>query len=696
MKDIVDYFTSPLKARKSSEAVVKSDTPVKEQCDQNVNTLNKIKEKPNLSEQDKEEAKVKKRKRRRKPTDPEVRNVVELLSKNLSLISPNRSGIKVNSPSPTKKTQKVVQRKSGNKTKSPNIVVNKSPNLLSMFKSTQKSNKDVSSNTGNISIELDNSNIHAISAEENMESPKVNAFQFLMNSRNNVIGLNSEGKVNTEEIESVDKGKEDLHARKNLFKNWAELKGASKRKREQEEIENCINVKLSKRAKRLKKLIQGDKKSEENEERNKQTPLLKNKKKVRKIISSESEGSDGIPVNNSEFVNSPLSKVTEVVIENAQDIIISKTSSPEKKYQCNLLSFLGVVGKEKTEDLEIFDEESQNTNAKEVIKIKMFTPQSTKKKKSILSLNKKHSKSLDLKTDESSQEGGKVKKPKKKTHKSKDVEETLKTERTLDDSIEDFCATKKNDKPKKDHRKKKFKKNMANSIISDSENSNSKDSNSKNNDNKNINKPTTSIDSINTGNVEDIQLICNLKENETTSDSGILVNKTKMNDSRKNSSENKFQGSAPLTPSTRKKKSDREVTNHTDFKEFGASEEENKISSGLAERRSLRKRNSLICYQEIKIDLPKTTKKEKQMSTPSIRKLKNTRKNESIEKVELSSDSETEEIAEKKFNPVKVAPVFLKATPKPKVDPKIFEARKKFLESGIPDSLKKTIEKQKR
>lgn len=46
--------------------------------------------------------------------------------------------------------------------------------------------------------------------------------------------------------------------------------------------------------------------------------------------------------------------------------------------------------------------------------------------------------------------------------------------------------------------------------------------------------------------------------------------------------------------------------------------------------------------------------------------------------------------------PVKVAPVFTKATPKPKLDPEAVEARKQFLMSGIPDSLKKNIEKQQR
>ncbi|XP_056638276.1 enhanced level of genomic instability 1 [Diorhabda sublineata] len=55
--------------------------------------------------------------------------------------------------------------------------------------------------------------------------------------------------------------------------------------------------------------------------------------------------------------------------------------------------------------------------------------------------------------------------------------------------------------------------------------------------------------------------------------------------------------------------------------------------------------------------------------------------------VDLSSDSEDKKM-------VKIAPVFHKSLPKPKEDPAIAEARKQFLMSGIPSSLKKIIDRQ--
>lgn len=46
--------------------------------------------------------------------------------------------------------------------------------------------------------------------------------------------------------------------------------------------------------------------------------------------------------------------------------------------------------------------------------------------------------------------------------------------------------------------------------------------------------------------------------------------------------------------------------------------------------------------------------------------------------------------------PIKLAPIFLQTKSKVKLDPSVLEARKQFLMSGIPDALKRTIEKQQR
>ncbi|XP_044252940.1 ATPase family AAA domain-containing protein 5 [Tribolium madens] len=89
-------------------------------------------------------------------------------------------------------------------------------------------------------------------------SSTINAFQFMMNSRHRSIGGNSPGREidsNDSETASV---KSVLKERKSRFESWAEAKGAAKRKREYEEIGNCITSKLEKRGKRLKKLLNID------------------------------------------------------------------------------------------------------------------------------------------------------------------------------------------------------------------------------------------------------------------------------------------------------------------------------------------------------------------------------------------------------------------------------------------------------
>lgn len=57
-------------------------------------------------------------------------------------------------------------------------------------------------------------------------------------------------------------------------------------------------------------------------------------------------------------------------------------------------------------------------------------------------------------------------------------------------------------------------------------------------------------------------------------------------------------------------------------------------------------------------------------------------------------DGKTREKTLKKDQALKLAPIFMQNKIKPKIDPVILEARKQFLMSGIPDALKRTIEKQ--
>ncbi|KAL3272517.1 hypothetical protein HHI36_013993 [Cryptolaemus montrouzieri] len=64
--------------------------------------------------------------------------------------------------------------------------------------------------------------------------------------------------------------------------------------------------------------------------------------------------------------------------------------------------------------------------------------------------------------------------------------------------------------------------------------------------------------------------------------------------------------------------------------------------------------------------------------------------------MQLSSDESSDETFKVKEvkKTLKVAPVFVKAVPKPKLNPEVLEARRKFLMSDMPDTLRKKVEKQ--
>lgn len=510
--EILGCMTTPVGASimKDITAYFKSPTksPLNTQTSPKVDEpkSSEKREAPPTTDKSKPNKKNKKTRKKRKPTDPEVQNVAELFSTSLSIVSPNTSA-------------------SGSE-----------PN-------SQKSEGD--------------SNAEAVKLTQ-----KVNAFDFLMNSRNNVIGSNSEGKQLEETDCTPTEDKAKLKARKKLLENWAHDKGSTKRKREEEEeIDKVISVKLKKRAKRLKQLLHVEDSQDSN--------LHTKTKKPRKISSSESEASnDLIDLTSSKEVNLKPTKPLVVIEENTQDVVI--TGSPKKKLkENNLLNFLGVVNQiEKEPVIEVFDE--PDTQTKEIIKIKMFTPKGQSKRVSRISERLPSLEKNDSKT-------------KHKHTKRKKLESE--TENSLNNSLEDFCPL----------------------------------SSTNNKSNKKLDKTEK-----------------NKVQNEETS----------------------------ITP----------------------------------EGRSLRKRKAVNYSQIFKyIETPKSLKtKSKQekgkMKKPTTKK----KKDESIEQIDLlSSDDSVESNSSSKVTK-KVAPVFLKATPKPKESAEVVEARQKFLMSGIPDSLKKTVEKQKK
>lgn len=101
--------------------------------------------------------------------------------------------------------------------------------------------------------------------DESKEKPKqdqgdkkMNAFQLMMSSRNKAIGSNSPGKddsggetLNPEEV----KKRDEKVKRKLKLEEWADKKGAGKRKLQEEAEEEFIAHQMKRRAKRFKKLI---------------------------------------------------------------------------------------------------------------------------------------------------------------------------------------------------------------------------------------------------------------------------------------------------------------------------------------------------------------------------------------------------------------------------------------------------------
>ncbi|XP_037929283.1 ATPase family AAA domain-containing protein 5-like, partial [Teleopsis dalmanni] len=87
------------------------------------------------------------------------------------------------------------------------------------------------------------------------EIKKTNAFEVLMNARNKSIGSNSPGREVSEVCE-VDAEKSAIKIkRKLLLEDWAEKKGASKRRADEEMREEYIEQEMKHRAKRLKKML---------------------------------------------------------------------------------------------------------------------------------------------------------------------------------------------------------------------------------------------------------------------------------------------------------------------------------------------------------------------------------------------------------------------------------------------------------
>uniref|UniRef100_A0AAR5PJ58 AAA+ ATPase domain-containing protein n=1 Tax=Dendroctonus ponderosae TaxID=77166 RepID=A0AAR5PJ58_DENPD len=422
-------------------------------------------------------------------------------------------------------------------------------------------------------------------------TPIVNAFQFLMESRNNIIGSNScaSSKSESESTCVIDKSK--LKARRRLLEEWADKNGASKRKRDEQEIDSCISLKLEKRAKRLRNMLRADELKVQESNKSDKSRINSS------LCGSDSECSNDLTLR--EYGSKSLVNATQ--LSDSKSSNSSTSNSPSHKRlkvngQNNLLNFFEALSKENSSsELNDFDE-SPNSDAQQVIKMKMFTPSSSSPKNGRTSMSTSGSSPDEVKS-----------KPPRKKHISGSSQRSKRS-----------CKTRKG-------------------IVKSNKGS------------PKLRKNSTKKSSI------------SVQHNTTCAK--ILTN------------------NQPQLESIN--------VEETAVVEAGGSRD--LVVSPILERRSLRMRRK-VDYKETKIELPTSVNKSKKQS---YKKLRNIKADNIIGNIELLSESDNKEENKKVNTSIKLAPVFLKSTPKPKLDLETIQARKQFLLSGIPDSLKKTVEKQK-
>ncbi|KAL5290756.1 ATAD5 family protein [Megaselia abdita] len=86
---------------------------------------------------------------------------------------------------------------------------------------------------------------------------------------------------------------------------------------------------------------------------------------------------------------------------------------------------------------------------------------------------------------------------------------------------------------------------------------------------------------------------------------------------------------------------------------------------------------------------------EEPPSPPKAPKGRKTKNDSSV--IEVDEGSDYEDFTPHKSTPnAKIAPLFMKSVPKPVLDPEVVKARQEFLMSGVPDKMRRDIDKQKK
>lgn len=469
-------------------------------------------------------------------------------------------------------------------------------------------------------------------------SAKPNAFQIMMESRHKSIGRNSPGKEAKDDPEDqiMKSGKkETLSVRKNLLQEWADKKGGVKRKREEEETEIVIKRKLEKRKRRLKKLLDNCEQTEE--EMDEQIDLIKTRKRIVKIASDSEESTDG----NCEIVTVIEKNKREKRKKHKRERNRDKV---EKESDASNISV-----KDDTVVLkEVFCNEESNVEAENNITEK--EPQEITKQREAANFLGLFNRICSGKKKKSIGSENKNQKP------------SVLPEVTVEDSvvsIKEILSIEESDaedkiieKTVKESKEKQIEAANFLGLFSQNWSSNKK-------------KPQA----------------------DTVSQEEEEMIKVKM-----------------FSPKSSKSKHRKKTHKAMEIEETSTSLKD--------DSNCVQEENGFHLDETSNDSVHLKTKKDKtkQIETPSKRKhpwkmrvrlvdSENENTSDSIPEKEklsitLSSDESDTELTEETKKPVKLAPVFLKSTPKPKIDPSVIEAKRNFLLSGIPELLKKTIEKR--
>lgn len=173
------------------------------------------------------------------------------------------------------------------------------------------------------------SNQSASEEHNSSQDKSMDAFQFMMESRKKVIGSNSPGReLEAAANQSENTPSKEAKAKRKLFlESWANKKGGDSKKEKEENHNEFINEKLTKRKIKLKKMLQNKIKGKHNTN-NVQNGSSNIKKKEKSIVNKNIKTVRNVIKHDDEFLNklsSPLKKKEDMLsyfqkVETAEDI----------------------------------------------------------------------------------------------------------------------------------------------------------------------------------------------------------------------------------------------------------------------------------------------------------------------------------------------------------------------------------------